>query len=83
MYCETNLLILLKVQQHQFRERFRKDAPFKFLSDRPYSLLDRWHEEITEMENEMAKLYEAAAIFEINVPDFKQMKQCRKEVVCC
>ena len=32
------------------------------------------------MENEMGKLYEAAAIFEINVPDFKQMKQCRKEV---
>ncbi|CAK8676513.1 unnamed protein product [Clavelina lepadiformis] len=69
------------VQQHEFRERFRKDAPFRFIADRPYAQLDRCHEEITGMENEMHKLYEAAAIFEINVPDFKQMKQCRREVV--
>ena len=86
-YNQKNLLVKyftlfneIQVQQHEFRERFRKDAPFRFSSDRPYVLLDRCHEEIMGMENEMAKLYEAAAIFEINVPDFKQMKQCRREV---
>jgi len=57
------LFPIFQVQQHEFRERFRKDAPFRYNSDRPYSLLDRCHEEIKEMEHEMAKLYEAAAIF--------------------
>ncbi|CAK8694647.1 unnamed protein product [Clavelina lepadiformis] len=69
------------VQQHQFRERFRKDAPFRFISERPYTMLDRCHGQITQMEDEMHELFEAAAIFEINVPDFKQMKQCRREVI--
>uniref|UniRef100_F7AU91 AAA+ ATPase domain-containing protein n=1 Tax=Ciona intestinalis TaxID=7719 RepID=F7AU91_CIOIN len=69
------------VQQHEFRERFRKEAPFRFAADRPYQTLDRCHGEITGMENEMKKLYESAAIFEINAPDFKQIKQCRREVI--
>ena len=69
-----------QVQQHQFRERFRKNAPFRFNDDRVYGSLDRCHGEISAMEVEMGKLYTSAAIFEINAPDFKQMKQCRKEV---
>ena len=28
----------------------------------------------------MAKLLDAAGLFEVNVPDFKQLKQCRKEI---
>uniref|UniRef100_H2YYB5 AAA+ ATPase domain-containing protein n=1 Tax=Ciona savignyi TaxID=51511 RepID=H2YYB5_CIOSA len=69
------------VQQHEFRERFRKDAPFRFAANRPYQTLDHCHMEITGMENEMKRLYESAAIFEINAPDFKQIKQCRREVI--
>ena len=33
------------------------------------------------MEREMITLAEGAALFEVNVPDFKQLKQCRKEIV--
>ena len=29
----------------------------------------------------MKKLKQAASLFEVNVPDFKQLKACRKEVV--
>ncbi len=32
------------------------------------------------MEQEMATLLESAGLFEVNVPDFKQIKQCRKEI---
>lgn len=32
------------------------------------------------MEKEMSTLLESAALFEVNVPDFKQLKQCRKEI---
>lgn len=70
-----------QVKQHEFRERFRKDAPFRFSADRPYPLLDRCHVEICGMEDIMSKLYQSAAIFEINAPEFKQIKQCRREVI--
>jgi dynein heavy chain len=33
------------------------------------------------MEKEMAALLESASLFEVNVPDFKQIKQCRKEII--
>ena len=38
------------------------------------------HEEISDMEKEMTALLESASLFEVNVPDFKQLKQCRKEI---
>lgn len=28
----------------------------------------------------MKKIQESASLFEVNVPDFKQLKQCRKEL---
>ena len=33
------------------------------------------------MEKEMGALLESASLFEVNVPEFKQLKQCRREVV--
>jgi len=36
--------------------------------------------EISEMEKNMARMLDAAGLFEVNVPDFKQLKQCRKEI---
>lgn len=32
------------------------------------------------MEAMMASIFESAALFEVNVPDYKQLKQCQKEV---
>ncbi|XP_072259402.1 dynein axonemal heavy chain 9 [Pyxicephalus adspersus] len=70
----------LDVYQHNFRERFRKEAPFRFDSVSPYQMLDSKHLEIKKMETTMASIYESAALFEVGVPDYKQLKQCRKEV---
>lgn len=33
------------------------------------------------METEMATLQESAGLFEVNIPDYKQLKACRREVV--
>jgi len=32
------------------------------------------------MEQEMKALIESASLFEVSVPDFKQLKQCRREL---
>uniref|UniRef100_A0A803Y768 AAA+ ATPase domain-containing protein n=1 Tax=Meleagris gallopavo TaxID=9103 RepID=A0A803Y768_MELGA len=65
-------------EQHRFRERFRKEAPFD--AEKPYQLLDAKNIEIKQMESAMTSIYESAALFEVMVPDYKQLKQCRKEM---
>ncbi|NXL65574.1 DYH9 protein, partial [Chordeiles acutipennis] len=68
------------VEQHRFRERFRKEAPFRFDAEKPYQLLDAKHIEIKQVESAMTSIYESAGLFEVMVPDYKQLKQCRKEL---
>uniref|UniRef100_W5L8L0 Dynein axonemal heavy chain 17 n=1 Tax=Astyanax mexicanus TaxID=7994 RepID=W5L8L0_ASTMX len=68
------------VEQFKFREHFRKNGPFRFDIVNPYEMLDTTHKQIQEMESIMAKLIESAGLFEVNIPDYKQLKQCRKEV---
>ncbi|XP_048343352.1 dynein axonemal heavy chain 9-like [Sphaerodactylus townsendi] len=68
------------VEQHKFRERFHKEAPFRFDASDPYQMLDTSHTELKQMETTMASIYESADLFEVNVPEYKQLKQCRKEV---
>lgn len=46
----------------------------------PYALMDDKNLDIGEMEVEMRKLQESASLFEVNMPDFKQLKQCRREL---
>ncbi|KAL3316100.1 Dynein heavy chain 9, axonemal [Cichlidogyrus casuarinus] len=69
------------VKQHSFREVFRKIKPFMYDCEGPYEYLDNYHLEISAMEEEMEAINESAALFEVNVPDYKQLKQCRKELV--
>ncbi|NXX93579.1 DYH9 protein, partial [Centropus bengalensis] len=68
------------VEQHKFRERFQKEAPFRFDTKKPYQLLDEKHMEIKQMESAMTSIYESAGLFEVMVPNYKQLKQCRKEL---
>ncbi|XP_062567134.1 dynein beta chain, ciliary-like [Saccostrea cucullata] len=68
------------VSQHKFREKFRSIPPFRYDCDKPYVHLDKYHEEIAAMEKEMVELMDSAGLFEVNIPDFKQLKQCRKEI---
>uniref|UniRef100_A0AAR2IP24 Dynein heavy chain 9, axonemal n=1 Tax=Pygocentrus nattereri TaxID=42514 RepID=A0AAR2IP24_PYGNA len=68
------------VEQHSFREHFRTHSPFRFDSMNAYVMLNTAHKQIQEKESVMAGLTESASLFEVNIPDYKQLKQCRKEV---
>ncbi|NXY11890.1 DYH9 protein, partial [Pteruthius melanotis] len=67
-------------QQLRLRERFGREAPFRFDTEKPYQLLDAKHMEIKQMESAMASIQESAGLFEVTVPEYKQLKQCRKEL---
>ncbi|NWT02283.1 DYH9 protein, partial [Mionectes macconnelli] len=67
-------------QQLHFRERFGREAPFRFDTENPYQLLDTKHMEIKQMESAMTSISESAGLFEVMVPEYKQLKQCRKEL---
>lgn len=53
---------------------------FRFDTEKPYQLLDAKNIEIKQMESAMTSIYESAGLFEVMVPDYKQLKQCRKEI---
>ena len=40
-------------------------------------MLDTWDQQIGEREAVMSSLVEAASLFEVSVPDYKQLRQCR------
>ncbi|XP_023561192.1 dynein heavy chain 9, axonemal [Octodon degus] len=67
------------VEQQQFWERFHQEAPFRFDSITPHQILDMRHIEIQQMESTMASISESAGLFEVSIPDYKQLKKCRKE----
>nr|XP_004569740.1 dynein heavy chain 9, axonemal [Maylandia zebra] len=69
------------VEQHTFREHFRKSKLFRFESESPYQMLDAFHRQIQEREAIMASLVESASLFEVTVSEYRQLRQCRHEVV--
>ncbi|XP_061032339.1 dynein axonemal heavy chain 9 [Eubalaena glacialis] len=68
-----------EAEQQRFWERFRREAPFRFDSTDPHQMLDARHVEIQQMESTMASISESASLFEVTIPDYKQLRQCRKE----
>ncbi|CAH8620633.1 unnamed protein product [Schistosoma intercalatum] len=68
------------VKQHMYREEFRKMSPFNYSCQNPYEIIDKNHQSLLLLENEMSNLLTSASLFEVNVPEFKQIKQCRKEL---
>uniref|UniRef100_A0A8C0DXP1 Dynein axonemal heavy chain 9 n=1 Tax=Balaenoptera musculus TaxID=9771 RepID=A0A8C0DXP1_BALMU len=68
-----------EAEQQRFWERFRREAPFRFDSTDPHQMLDARHVEIQQMESTMASISASASLFEVTIPDYKQLRQCRKE----
>ncbi|KAL2297572.1 hypothetical protein Nmel_016116 [Mimus melanotis] len=52
----------------------------RFDTEKPYQVLDAKHMEIKQMESAMTSICESAGLFEVMVPEYKQLKQCRKEL---
>ncbi|XP_061245817.1 dynein axonemal heavy chain 17 isoform X1 [Bos javanicus] len=69
-----------ELKQHEFRERFRQEAPFSFSDPDPYKSLSKQQKSIAAMESIMEALCKSGSLFEVSVPDYKQLKACHKEV---
>ena len=68
------------VAQTQFRERFKVEAPYAYNATDPYKRLDRVNRDLIKRENELDQLMKSSALFEVTFPDFKLIKQCRKDI---
>ncbi|NXK40473.1 DYH17 protein, partial [Piprites chloris] len=69
-----------EVQQHAFRETFQEEAPFSYMDPNPYKSLNRQQKSVAAMEKDMAALATSAGLFEVSVPEYKQLKACRREL---
>ena len=69
------------VQQHEFREKFRDELFFKWICANPYPGVFKAHLDIQDKEIEMDDLADKAALFEVNIPEFRQLRNCRREVI--
>ncbi|MBN3282111.1 DYH17 protein, partial [Polyodon spathula] len=70
-----------EIRQYEFREKFREEPFFRFSFPDPHAALDETHKNMSALEKEMESLSVSAGLFEVNVPDYKQLKACRKEVI--
>ncbi|XP_036766314.2 dynein axonemal heavy chain 17 [Manis pentadactyla] len=69
-----------ELKQHEFREKFRREAPFTFSDPDPYKSLSKQQKSIVAMESVMEALGKSGSLFEVTVPEYKQLKVCHKEV---
>ncbi|XP_051008480.1 dynein axonemal heavy chain 11 [Acomys russatus] len=72
--------LLFDEKQAEFREGFRSCAPFGFEAEDPYSVLDKANQELQALEEEMGQMQDCARLFEVALPDYKEIKQCRREI---
>lgn len=63
-----------------FREVFKNYEFFKYACGVPYSLMDHVNNDIEHLENVMRDIQSSGSLFEVNVPEFKILKACRKEL---
>lgn len=71
---------LFEIRQSMYREQFKKLQFFNWKCQNVYLLLDTTNKQLTELEEERDKLEEQANLFELILPEFKPMRQARKEL---
>ncbi|XP_074510014.1 dynein axonemal heavy chain 11 [Sebastes fasciatus] len=69
-----------EVKQSKFREMFRATAPFSYNAVRPYISLEKSEKAVRHMEKEVAELQESANLFDVTIPDYRDIKLCRREI---
>ncbi|XP_040289656.1 dynein heavy chain 11, axonemal [Bufo bufo] len=72
--------VAFDLKQNNFREMFCLETPFSYNSQNPYILLDKANQDLRALELEVKQIQESADLFEVAVPDYKQMKKCREEI---
>lgn len=71
-----------EMKNHNFREEFRKKAPFKYEigPEKAYSIIDSVHSDVLEMETEAQALRKSCELFELNIPTYRQLSDCRRDI---
>lgn len=63
-----------------YRDVFKAYQFFRYDIRKPFLLLDRISGDLYRLENAMKDIQSSGSLFEVNVPEFKLLKQCRKEL---
>uniref|UniRef100_A0A8C9ZTH7 Dynein, axonemal, heavy polypeptide 9 like n=1 Tax=Sander lucioperca TaxID=283035 RepID=A0A8C9ZTH7_SANLU len=72
----------VRFEQHEFREQFRTEPIFKInVEDVSKCLCLQSNRAVAVMEAEMKKLQDTADLFEVSFPDYKQLRQCRSDII--
>ncbi|EGD79180.1 outer dynein arm heavy chain beta [Salpingoeca rosetta] len=69
------------VRNFEFREDFVKRAPTRYDAQRVYQQIDNHYREYLEMDAEMSKLAESATLFNVKLPEYKQLRACKRELI--
>uniref|UniRef100_A0A1B6BXH8 Dynein beta chain, ciliary-like n=1 Tax=Clastoptera arizonana TaxID=38151 RepID=A0A1B6BXH8_9HEMI len=84
MQAEANTirkrLILFEIRQNLYRDGFKKSAFYSWDCFEPYKVIDKYHNEVSELEDDMEKLIDQSSLFEVAVTEFKIVKYLRKEL---
>ncbi|KAK2822251.1 hypothetical protein Q5P01_022316 [Channa striata] len=73
--------VRFELKQYEFREKFRTESIFKISVEEPYKLIDKANRTVETMEAEMKTLQDTANLFEVSFPDYKQLRQCRSDIM--
>ncbi|KAL1493068.1 hypothetical protein ABEB36_011203 [Hypothenemus hampei] len=63
-----------------YRETFKKYEFFKYDCLHPYQKIDKVDKDLQKLEEEMRNIQESGSLFEVNVPEFKLLRQCRRDL---
>ena len=66
-----------ETKQSDFRKTFNKMRFFQFKCKRPYDYLAQANVLIMDMEKDMKSLQTSAVLFEVDVPKFENLHDCR------
>lgn len=78
--CIRKKITAFDIRIMQYRDIFKQYQFFQYNCQEPYKLMDRVDRDIQRFENEMGNIQESGSLFEVTIPDFKVLKQCRKEL---
>lgn len=63
-----------------YREVFKRYSFFSYSCPNPYDTMDKVDSDLKKFEAEMRGIHESGSLFEVSVPDFKILKQCRRDL---
>lgn len=73
-------ITLFDTRQNLLKDTFKKLPFFRYDCRNPYVQIDEAHKNISDYEKQLTDLEESSSLFEVNLPEFKAVRQVRKEL---